>query len=310
MEKGKRRPGPNRRPPWMAGVQKSQEQTFCLLADYGSAALPLSYPAMWSCCGLFCASLTEQIWTEVIACHFSARDTLNFKASFCGNSGYALYPLVHQSLRYTQRLSKRGLGRCFEITFQFHLKTIAMLLLKCNSGSVSNTNSAANTIASVGTRRRPLTKEQEADAKRLNALWLRQKRALGLTQEQVAADCGWNTQAAFSQYLLGRIPLNLKAALKISAALQVNVYDFSPRLAMLLPATSFDAKEAHDRYLVVPEEKSEQESKRIAWSRLFDELHREGMSDAGMRLIRNLASELRKKKRDSAPKKYSVKKRA
>lgn len=53
MGNGKRGPGSNRRPPWMAGVQKTQEQIFCLQADYGSAALPLSYPARSSCGGLW-----------------------------------------------------------------------------------------------------------------------------------------------------------------------------------------------------------------------------------------------------------------
>lgn len=183
-----------------------------------------------------------------------------------------------------------------------------MLLLKCNSADVSVDNSIANTMVCMRTGRRPLSHDEEADAKRLNALWLRQKRARRLTQEQVAADCGWNTQAAFSQYLLGRIPLNLEAALKIAAALQVAVSDISPRLAMLLPATIFEAKEVASRYRAIPEEKSEQDSKRIAWSRLYDELQREGMSDAGLRLIRNLASELRRKKRRAAAKKNAGKK--
>lgn len=183
-----------------------------------------------------------------------------------------------------------------------------MLLQKCNSGDVSKENSMAINMSGMRTRRRPLSHDQVSDAKRLNALWLRQKRALGLTQEQVAADCGWNTQAAFSQYLLGRIPLNLEAALKIAAALQVEVFDISPRLAMLLPAKSFAAKEGPGRYLVVPEKKSEQESKKDTWLRLYDELQREGMSDAGLRLIRNLASELRRKKRKAATKKTTVEK--
>lgn len=183
-----------------------------------------------------------------------------------------------------------------------------MLLIKRNSFGGSSSNSAANTIKHMGTQRRPLTHDEQGDAKRLNAIWLRQKRALRLTQEQVAADCGWYTQAAFSQYLLGRIPLNLPAALRIAKALKVSVSEFSPRLASLLQDARFSAEEDAPRYIAPPKEKQEQETKRATWLRLYDELQREGMSDAGLRLISNLASELRRKKRATASKKHARKK--
>lgn len=77
----------------------------------------------------------------------------------------------------------------------------------------------------------PLTEEQLADAARLKAIYEAKKRDLGFTQESLAAQLGWNTQSAVSQYLNGRIPLNTDAAVKFSKALHCVVSDFSPRLA-------------------------------------------------------------------------------
>ena len=82
--------------------------------------------------------------------------------------------------------------------------------------------------------RRDLTPEEKADADRLLAIW--KLRFEGeVSQEEIAARCGWKTQAAFSQYLLGRIPLNLAALLKISKALDIDPSDVSPRLTADLP---------------------------------------------------------------------------
>lgn len=57
------------------------------------------------------------------------------------------------------------------------------------------------------------------------------KVSLGITQKEMAHRCGWRTQAAFSQYLLGRIPLNLDALIVISNVLKVHPQEISPRLA-------------------------------------------------------------------------------
>lgn len=78
--------------------------------------------------------------------------------------------------------------------------------------------------------KRKLTREESADADRLRALWDELKPALKLSQEQVAFQCGWKTQGAFSQYLLGTIPLNLEALLKIAGVLKVDPNEISPRL--------------------------------------------------------------------------------
>lgn len=84
----------------------------------------------------------------------------------------------------------------------------------------------------------PLTNEQKADAARLKAIYQSKKAKLGLTQISLAAECGWESQGTVSQYLNGKIPLNLEAALKFSKHLQSEVSEFSPSLANALPRNS------------------------------------------------------------------------
>ncbi|MGV8823987.1 helix-turn-helix domain-containing protein [Methylibium petroleiphilum] len=80
-------------------------------------------------------------------------------------------------------------------------------------------------------KRRALTKEEQADATRLRALFDAQKQSSGLTQEQLAAKCGWEGQSSAAAYLNGRIALNLKAVTAFARALDVSIRDISPRLA-------------------------------------------------------------------------------
>jgi len=80
-------------------------------------------------------------------------------------------------------------------------------------------------------KRRALRQDELADAQRLQAIWALKKDDLDLTQESIALRCGWKTQGAFSQYLLGKIRLNLEALIKISEALHVSPEEISPRLA-------------------------------------------------------------------------------
>jgi transcriptional regulator with XRE-family HTH domain len=76
-----------------------------------------------------------------------------------------------------------------------------------------------------------LTKEQLEDAARLRAIFEERKTAdRSLTQETLAAACGWKTQSAAQQYLNGMVPLNLDALIKFSLALDVPVTDISPTL--------------------------------------------------------------------------------
>lgn len=86
----------------------------------------------------------------------------------------------------------------------------------------------------------PLSPEQLEDAARLKAAWEKYKAVHeGASQEKIAAECGWKTQGAFNQYLLGKIPLNLVALLKMCKAMgDLDPFEISPRLAADLPATS------------------------------------------------------------------------
>lgn len=82
----------------------------------------------------------------------------------------------------------------------------------------------------------PLSEEQKLDASRLKEAWEAFKRTNpGATQEKLAADCGWKTQGAVSQYMLAKIPLNLPALLKFSGALGIEPRLISPALAAQLP---------------------------------------------------------------------------
>lgn len=79
---------------------------------------------------------------------------------------------------------------------------------------------------------RPLTEAQLEAARRLrDAYALAKQTSPSLTQEAIAHACGWKTQGAVSQYMLGKIPLNLSALLKLSAALGVAPGDIYPELA-------------------------------------------------------------------------------
>lgn len=76
---------------------------------------------------------------------------------------------------------------------------------------------------------------QLADAKRLEAIWdgLNPK---PMSQELFAekflgSEDRSGTQGLFYQYVSGRIPLNLEAALKFARGLKVKLSDISPRLA-------------------------------------------------------------------------------
>lgn len=77
--------------------------------------------------------------------------------------------------------------------------------------------------------RKPLSAEQQEDARRLRDLWAVKKDQLGLTQTTVAETCGW-TQGAFSQFLLGRVPLSADAAGKLARVLKVAPQEIMPSI--------------------------------------------------------------------------------
>lgn len=104
-----------------------------------------------------------------------------------------------------------------------------MLLGAVNSNTICARNSSAIQCGSMSAKRK-MSVEQMEDALRLKRLW-HEEFAGQITQEEVAHRCGWKTQGAFSQYLHGKIPLNLSALLKISKALGVSPTRISPRLS-------------------------------------------------------------------------------
>ncbi|MFP2768070.1 LexA family transcriptional regulator [Oceanisphaera sp. KMM 10153] len=91
-------------------------------------------------------------------------------------------------------------------------------------------------VMSETMKRRPLSDAEKADAERLKSIYNRRKRELAgsgvrLTQEELASRCGWAGQSAVSQYLNGRVPLNIEAVMKFARELGVEVADISPNLA-------------------------------------------------------------------------------
>ncbi|WP_038277831.1 LexA family protein [Zymobacter palmae] len=89
-------------------------------------------------------------------------------------------------------------------------------------------------------KRTELTPEQLTEAKRLKEIYSQRKaeaKARGdrLTQEDIAEACGWTGQSAVSQYMNGRIALNLDALVKLSRALSFDPIDVSKRLARHIP---------------------------------------------------------------------------
>jgi SOS-response transcriptional repressor LexA len=73
------------------------------------------------------------------------------------------------------------------------------------------------------------------EAKRLKDVYLSRKQEdRSLSQDKVAAECGWAGQSVVSQYMTGKIPLNLSALLSLSKALRFPPESVSPRLAASL----------------------------------------------------------------------------
>ncbi|MGE8409534.1 MAG: XRE family transcriptional regulator [Pseudomonas sp.] len=67
-----------------------------------------------------------------------------------------------------------------------------------------------------------------------------------LTQEKVAEACGWAGQSAVSQYITGKISLNLPALLSLSRVLRVAPESISPRLADALDTAANSSMSSPD----------------------------------------------------------------
>jgi transcriptional regulator with XRE-family HTH domain len=77
---------------------------------------------------------------------------------------------------------------------------------------------------------KPLTPEQQGDAQRLMAIFEEHKTKHGLTQATLADDLGYSVQSSVSQYLKGKIPLNVEAAVKFAGRFGCAVSEFSPSI--------------------------------------------------------------------------------
>ena len=74
-------------------------------------------------------------------------------------------------------------------------------------------------------------KEQEIKAlDRLNQLYRDKKKKDGLNQTKLAELMGIKQQSAISQYLLGKIPLNVISVLNFAQALEVSPLEIYPEL--------------------------------------------------------------------------------
>ena len=86
--------------------------------------------------------------------------------------------------------------------------------------------------------RRPLTDLENQYRENLNRIWKDKITALKLTQDTLAKRAGWNTQTVFSQYLRGKMALNVTAVLRIAKELEVNPTEIMPDIADILPEVS------------------------------------------------------------------------
>lgn len=165
-----------------------------------------------------------------------------------------------------------------------------MLLHGDNSAARGGVNRETINLRGVPRRRRELTEEEKADARRLRETWLRQKNQLGFnSQEEFAVESGLGTtQGAFNHYLNEKQPLNLEAAIKIARALKVDVAEISPRLAALLAAQRKDIKEHVPPY--TPPAEPNQDPELLTWMRLYHRFKERGLIRPIIRMLHAVAT--------------------
>lgn len=80
------------------------------------------------------------------------------------------------------------------------------------------------------------------EASRLKAIYqARKTEDHSLNQEKIADECGWSSQSVVSQYMTGKIPLNLSALISLSRALRFPPERVSPRLALQMAGISTES---------------------------------------------------------------------
>jgi len=95
---------------------------------------------------------------------------------------------------------------------------------------------------------RSLTHEQKQDAERLKGIYDGRKKELRLSQELLADEFGFSGQSTVNQYLIGKIPLNVKTAVKFAEHLRCRVSDFSPSIQHEIDRLSRYASESAEPF--------------------------------------------------------------
>lgn len=97
----------------------------------------------------------------------------------------------------------------------------------------------------------PLAADDEtrkAEAMRLKAIFQDRKRNdPTLTQDKIADLCEWSGQSVVSQYLNGRIPLNISALIKFANVLGFSLDEVSPRLAAIAEMPRLRNSQEHQK---------------------------------------------------------------
>ncbi|KAB0560503.1 helix-turn-helix transcriptional regulator, partial [Helicobacter pullorum NCTC 12824] len=96
--------------------------------------------------------------------------------------------------------------------------------------------------------KRHLPDDRQAECLRLKRIFNAKKRDLGLTQEKLAEYLGIN-QSSVSHYLNAVNPLNATVAVAFARILEVQVSDFSPRLATEIELLTSPSVEANREFI-------------------------------------------------------------
>lgn len=78
-----------------------------------------------------------------------------------------------------------------------------------------------------------LSFDELEDAKRLKEVWNSKKDQLHLNQVKAAKELGYNSQGAVSQYLNGKVAMNMQTAAKFAQLLRVEMSEISPRFSKM-----------------------------------------------------------------------------
>lgn len=136
-----------------------------------------------------------------------------------------------------------------------------MLISSVNSNAICSTHLPSISLANMA-KRRDLTDEEKGDAARALALF-EKKKAVDptFTQAMMAADLGWETQGAVSQYLTGRTKIGMEVAIKLAKYFGVSLMEISPRFAAMIEGVPVKPKGAPEGTTIKVEIKETQKKR-------------------------------------------------